>query len=127
MPERPGGDNNTIGLMCLFRLLELRELFPKMRLTPRRAAHISAAPTANGADGDAPAETGRRAEKLAPEAPSRVGLDQRVVCSMHRLLGKGYAGGGERQFRPSGWLRMFSSSLVRGSALLDSFEGGRAK
>jgi hypothetical protein len=25
------------------------------------------------------------------------GLGPRTVCSMHRLLGKGYAGGGERQ------------------------------
>jgi hypothetical protein len=30
------------------------------------------------------------------------GLDQPVVRSMHRLLGKGYAGGGERQRLVSG-------------------------
>ena len=62
MPERLADDNNTIGLMCLFRLLELDELFPNLRLTPRRATHISAAPKVNGADGNAPKETGRRAK-----------------------------------------------------------------
>ena len=98
MPESPGGDNNTIGLVCLFRLLELRELFPNLRLTPRRAAHISAAPKANGADGNAPKETGRRAKTPVRKAPKvAYGLDHLVVRSMHRLLGKGYAGGGERQ------------------------------
>ena len=29
--------------------------------------------------------------------PQPAGPDLRVVCSMHRLFGKGYAGGGERQ------------------------------
>ena len=48
MPESPAGDNNTIGLTCFFRLLGLRKEFENLRLTPRRTAHISAAPTANG-------------------------------------------------------------------------------
>src|SRR6478672_9206346 len=97
MPERLADDNNTIGLVCLFRLLELGELFPNLRLTPRRATHISAAPKVNGADGNAPKETGRRAKNPVCKRRSSLGLDHQVVCSMHRLLGKGYAGGGERQ------------------------------
>jgi hypothetical protein len=48
MPESLAGDNNTIGLTCYFRLLGLRKRFENLRLTPRRTAHISAAPTANG-------------------------------------------------------------------------------
>jgi hypothetical protein len=41
---------------------------------------------------------------------SAEGLDPRVVCSMHCLLGKGYAGGGGRlRLR----CKMFSPSLVR--------------
>ncbi len=38
------------------------------------------------------------------------GPDLRVVCSMHCLLGKGYAGGGEHDVLRHG---LFSSSLVR--------------
>jgi hypothetical protein len=34
------------------------------------------------------------ATQMVPLAPL-AGLDLQVVCSMHRLLGKGYAGGGE--------------------------------
>ena len=45
--------------------------------------------------------------KWHPSLP--VGLDRLVVRSMHRWLGKGYAGGGERQH----FVLSFSSSLVR--------------
>ena len=48
MPESPAGDKNTIGLTRLFSLLGLRKTSAILRLTPRWAAHISAAPTANG-------------------------------------------------------------------------------
>ena len=83
-----------------------------LRLTPRKAAHISAPPETNGVT------ERRRGIPMAPGfqdpsgAPSVEGLDRWVVCSMHRLFGKGYAGGGEHQFWPSGWT-VFSSSLVR--------------
>ena len=56
-----------------------------------------------------------RRRSLRPKwYPSPVsGLDLRVVRSMHRWLGKGYAGGGERQCLVLDRASMFSSSLVR--------------
>src|SRR5689334_15306098 len=48
MPESRSGHNNTIGLMGVFRWLSLCQRSAILRLTPRKAAHISAAPTENG-------------------------------------------------------------------------------
>src|SRR5215475_13082850 len=58
-----------------------------------------------------------RRRSLRPKwYPSPVsGLGLPVVRSMHRWLGKGYAGGGERQCLVLDRASMFSSSLVRGS------------
>src|SRR5579871_2722667 len=49
MPESRFGHNNTIGLMGDFRRLGRCQRSAILRLTPRIHAHISAAPTANGA------------------------------------------------------------------------------
>jgi hypothetical protein len=49
MPESRFGHNNTIGLTWFFRLLADCQTIAILRLTPQRSAHISAAPTANGA------------------------------------------------------------------------------
>ena len=49
MPERPTGHNNTIGLTGVFRRLRRFQRSAILRLTPTKHAHISAAPTANGA------------------------------------------------------------------------------
>ena len=49
MPESGAGHNNTIGLTGFFSALGHRQTSAILRLTPRNTAHISAAPTANGA------------------------------------------------------------------------------
>jgi hypothetical protein len=87
-----------------------------LRLTLRKAAHISAPPETNGVTErrhGLPSGAGFQDPRGAPPIE---GLDPRVVCSMHRLLGKGYAGGGDHQLWPSGWT-VFSSSLVRDPGL----------
>ena len=116
MPERPGRHNDTIDLVGIFRVLRTFQRFV-----------IFAFDTPEGH----PYKRGSRDERGHREAPrttsgagfqdlrvtrSADGLDLWVVCSMHRLLGKGYAGGGDRQSWPSG-RAMFSSSLVRDPGL----------
>ena len=49
MPESRPAHNNTIGLTRFLRALSRCQTFAILRLTPRKPAHISAAPTANGA------------------------------------------------------------------------------
>src|SRR5947199_2774041 len=49
MPESRCGHNNTIGLTGFFRPLSLCQTSAILSLTLRKHAHISAAPTANGA------------------------------------------------------------------------------
>ena len=98
MPESRLRDNNTIGLTRLFSLLGLWKTSGILRFdTPVRH------PYKRGSHGERGVQKTSRvlaaegfATQLVPLAPA-VGLDPRVVCSMHRLLGKGYAGGGERQ------------------------------
>jgi len=48
MPERPGGHNNTIGLVGVFRVLRRFQGFVTLAFDTRKAAHISAAPETNG-------------------------------------------------------------------------------
>ena len=70
--------------------------------------HISPAP-----DDDGAAETASETEASGSRDPGGTvdgGPDPRVVRSMHCLLGKGYAGGGEHDVLRHG---LFSSSLVR--------------
>ncbi len=53
------------------------------------------------------------------------GLDLPVVRSMHRLFGKGYAGGGDHQcLRPSGWsMDVFVVASSNKFVLLASVQG----
>ena len=108
MPESRLRDNNTIGLMSIFSVLGLRKAIAILPFDT-----LMGGPYKRGSHGERGVpETSRVlaaegfATQLVPLAPA-VGLDPRVVCSMHRLLGKGYAGGGECQLRPSGWCGCF--------------------
>jgi hypothetical protein len=125
MPQSPAKHNNTIGLTGNSAGPEVRQNSAILRLTRKIGAHISAAPTANGAYRNVAriCDEGFCDPKSTPEA---CGLDLRIVRSMHRLFGKGYAGGGEHQcFGPWVDARMFSSSLVRMSVLLASVQRDR--
>ena len=109
MPERLLAHNNTIGLKGFLATPGHRYGIVKMSLTVCWGAHISPAPDD---------ERGRREcfrdEARGSEDPGVAqldgGPDRRVVCSMHCLLGKGYAGGGDHEVLRHG---LFSSSLVR--------------
>ena len=94
MPERLSRNNNTIGSVLIPANLSHRYEFVKLSLTVKRHPHISAAPETNGAAGTAP-DTEADGSKDPPVHRSPEGLDPRVVRSMHCLIGKGYAGGGE--------------------------------
>jgi hypothetical protein len=115
MPESPAEHNNTIGLTGILGRLELRQNSAILRLTRKIGAHISAAPTANGAYRNVAriCDEGFCDPKSTPEAQ---GLDLRIVRSMHRLFGKGYAGGGERQCLGTD-VFVVASSNVRPSGL----------
>jgi hypothetical protein len=128
MPESRFRHKNTIGLMWFFSVLGRCQKIAILRLTPPRSAHISAAPTANGAYRNIARNCD--AGFFDPEVPGLPkGLDRQVVCSMHRLFGKGYAGGGDRQYLIFGsGVQMISSSLVRtrptfGSGIVKSSDG----
>jgi len=82
--------------------------FVNFPLTVRGGAHISPAPDDDGAAETAPATEASGSRD--PEGAVDEGPDPRVVCSMHCLLGKGYAGGGDHEVLRHG---LFSSSLVR--------------
>ena len=82
--------------------------FSKFPLTVLGGTHISPAP-----DDDGGAETAsekRVSGSRDPGVEVDGGPDLRVVCSMHCLLGKGYAGGGDHDVLRHG---LISSSLVR--------------
>ena len=83
-----------------------------MRLTPRKATHISAAPETNGVTEGATDERVAQGSRTCKVAQLVDGPGRLVERSMNRMFGKGYAGGGDHQFWPSGWT-VFSSSLVR--------------
>lgn len=95
MPERLSRNNNTIGSTLILVNLSHRYEFVKFPLTVKSPAHISAPPQTNGAAGTAP-DTEAGGSKDPPVSRSYEGLDPRVVRSMHCLIGKGYAGGGEQ-------------------------------
>ena len=116
MPERPGRHNNTIDLVGVFRVLRSSQRFVIFAFdTPEGRPYKRGSRDERG-HRKAPRTTKWRGVLGPTRCLASDGLDPRVVCSMHRLFGKGYAGGGDHQLRPSGWT-VFSSSLVRDPGL----------
>ena len=115
MPESRSRHYDTIGLTRFFRALADCQTIAILRLTPQRSAHISAAPTANGAYRNIARNCGagffdpdgsRLAQGSRP--PGRAFYASFVWKGIRRRRRSSV-------LRPSGWAWMFSSSLVRTS------------
>ena len=109
MPERVVWHKNTIGSGLSLAIWSRRYGFVRFGLTVIGGAHISPAPDDERGRRSA-SEMGRGDRRIQRGALLDEEPDLLVVRSMHCLLGKGYAGGGEHDVLRHG---LFSSSLVR--------------